>query len=277
MSENIITNDAVTLATVANQAKRVDAYAAPYTVLPHGFSVESLEDTLIHPARHKGCVSMLTVDSFVKYVKRNGPTASTVLYATLHAQRQELEINAVLNDHNDVNDSPGWKDFRAHYCPVKTVEWKTWTNNNKQTMGQVEFATFLEDNLADIAGVENMPTGQQMLEMAMNFEATSDKKFKNKVNLQGGGVNLVYVDEDNAQTQQVMKLFERFTIGIPVFEGEHARYPMVARLKYRQKEGKLVFWYELVRPDLVFKAAADSQLEYLAEHLADYPLLHARF
>ena len=52
-----------------------------------------------------------------------------------------------------------------------------------------------------------------------------------------------------------MQLFERFAIGIPVFWNGDA-YQITARLKYRVRDGKVSFWYELERTDVVFEAAA---------------------
>ena len=71
-----------------------------------------------------------------------------------------------------------------------------------------------------------------------------------------------------------MRLFERFTIGLPVFEGGDSRYPLVARLKYRNKDGKLVFWYELVRADKVFRAAVTEELDKIKAALPNCDILN---
>ena len=41
--------------------------------------------------------------------------------------------------------------------------------------------------------------------------------------------------------------------GVPIVL---AAYPVLARLKYRQNSGAVKFWYELIRPDLVYQTAA---------------------
>ena len=53
--------------------------------------------------------------------------------------------------------------------------------------------------------------------------------------------------------------------GIPVFQGSTAAYPIEARLKYRQQSDKLVFWFELIRPDRVFKQAVTDDIERIHE------------
>ncbi len=42
-------------------------------------------------------------------------------------------------------------------------------------------------------------------------------------------------------------------------------YWLEARLKYREKDGKLTFWYELIRPDRVFKTAVTDELGRIKE------------
>ena len=105
-----------------------------------------------------------------------------------------------------------------------------------------------------------MPTGSDILSMALGFEANSDKRLRSKINLQSGGFSLEFVDTENEQTRTTMKFFERFTIGVPVFDGSPSAYLLEARLKYREASGKLSFWFELIRPDRVFKQAAVDEL-----------------
>lgn len=105
-------------------------------------------------------------------------------------------------------------------------------------MTQAEFATFIEDNLADIAGSDGLPSGADMLRMSIDFEAKQDMRFKSALRLQSGGVDLAFVQQEDNGTLEKMKLFDRFAIGVPVFWGD-AAYRVEARLRYRVREGKL--------------------------------------
>ena len=67
-----------------------------------------------------------------------------------------------------------------------------------------------------------------------------------------GGVQMSFVQDDDNQTLEKMQLFERFSIGIPVFWNGDA-YRLDARLRYRVREGVLKFWYELIRPEKCLK------------------------
>ena len=247
--------------------------SSPYVVVPAGYKIEAVEHLLDAPQRARGRAVMTDAASFSTYVQKHDNNQSIILYADVKYQAYQCVLLGILNDHEGIRE-PGWRDFTVRYEPVKSVEWNNWLGSNTRQMSQTDFAAFIEENMGDIASVEGMPTGTQMLEMALQFEATSDKRFKSKINLQGGGVELVYVDQDDAQTQSTMRLFERFTIGLPVFEGGDSRYPLVARLKYRNKDGKLVFWYELVRADKVFRAAVTEELDKIKAALPNCDILN---
>ena len=89
-------------------------------------------------------------------------------------------------------------------------------------------------------------------------------RFKSAIRLQNGGVNLSFVQDDDAQTLQKMAVFERFAIGIPVFWNGDP-YQVDARLRYRVRDGKLIFWFELVRTDKILEAAAQTVIAEIRE------------
>jgi len=55
------------------------------------------------------------------------------------------------------------------------------------------------------------------------------------------------------------------TTTLRFFYGSGSAYPIEARLKYRVKDGSVVFWYELIRPDRVFKTAVEEELAKIKE------------
>lgn len=215
------------------------------------------EELLKSPRRAKAQAKFSDADSFIAYVNRHNAGAA-VVWCQFDPQALSLSFNAVLNEHH--REAPGWRDHVATFTPAMSAEWKAWVANNKQAKDQLEFAEFLERHEPDISTQEGYPTSLQMLGMATDFEANSEKRVKSVVRLQGGGVRLDYVDDDNDATLTQMRAFDKFQIGIPVFWAGPA-YRIDARLKYRHGAGKVKFWYELIRPDRIHEAAAREMIE----------------
>lgn len=230
----------------------------PFVVVPQGYAVHDIERLMPEPERKRGVVTVSVADSYIAYLHRHATSGESMTYAALDAEAGSLAMVCVLNDNSAA--SPRWRDHRCQFTPKLSVEWSRWKAANCKVHDQAEFAKFLEDNAQDVAAVDGMPTGAQMLQMALEFEANADKRFKSKTNLQSGGVRIEFVDDETKDTRKSMQMFERFTIGIPVFDGSKDAYPIEARLKYRVKDGVLVFWFELIRPDRAFKTAANADI-----------------
>jgi uncharacterized protein YfdQ (DUF2303 family) len=237
----------------------------PFVAVPDGYKVHDLESLLPVPTRKRAEVTITDTDSFIHYTKKHGVTDTTTIFADIDAEASRFNLIGVLNDHGTDAGAAQWRDHQCKFQPAQAVEWKRWLSRNKQHFSQTDFAAWLEENLPDIASVAGMPSGADILKMALGFEANSDKKLRSKVNLQDGGVQFEFVDDSTQETRTTMQAFERFTLGLPVFDGSTSAYPLEARLKYREKDGKLTFWYELIRPDRVFKTAVTDELGRIKE------------
>lgn len=245
----------------------------PFVTMPDGAKHIGIESLLTAPIRKRGSVITTDTSSFIHYTMKHGSLDDCTIYAEIESELNRFSLVAVINDHGD--EKAQWRDHRCSYDPKQSVEWKRWLSNNKSVMSQADFATWLEDNLTDIAAVEGMPTGADVLAMALGFEANAEKKFRSKINLQSGGFSLEFVEDETKQTKTSMKVFERFTLGLPVFDSSASNYPLEARLKYREKSGVLNFWYELIRPDRVFKTAVNDEVERIQE-VTGLPLLSGK-
>lgn len=246
-----------------------------HIAVPKGHELKEidLEKLLSAPRRAKLQATMADADSFLAYVARHHAD-STVVWCDFNPQTFALSFQAVFDDFGP-SATPGWRGHRAAYTPEPSAEWKTWAANNGQghAKSQIDFASFLERHETDIAAVEGFPTSLQMMQMATAFEANSEKRVKSVVKLQGGGARLDFIDDNDAETEAQMRLFEKFAIGIPVFWAGPA-YRIDSRLKYRHGSGKVAFWYELIRPDRVHEAAAKELIDRVRAGLpAGLPLL----
>jgi len=212
----------------AASAQPVTAHSGiPYAVVPNGYDLHELEHLLPVPARKRGEVILTEADSFIHYVSKHGQEGSTLIYAQVNTEDSFLSLTAVLNGHSD---KPDWGDHKCHFQPRPSVEWKRWTSSDGRIFTQNDFATYLEDNLPDIASADGMPSGADILQMALGFEANADKRLRSKINLQSGGVQFEFVEDEDKDTRSRMQVFKRFMLGIPVFEGsEHAYPPQIPR------------------------------------------------
>lgn len=235
--------------------------------VPDGWSLKTdaeLEKFQPVPSRKKGNITFTTSESFVEYVNLH-KTDETRIYA-VSTESNPLIVKAVFNENEPgIATLPGWRDFTATFIPKTALEWSTWMKSNRSVMSQFDFAVFIEENLKDIYQPKEesdqpaLPDGSSMLAMALKFEVNSEKRMKSSVRLQSGGSNIDFVDTDDAATVERMNVFDKFAIGIPVF-WKASGYVLTARLRYRNQQGKLMLWYELIRPDLTIDDAVTDAL-----------------
>lgn len=260
MENNLQTNIAETIVREARKPFSISGEYDKFIALPDGWKLEDTEKSEMQPRRKRGRVELNDTDSFVGYIKRHGSLANCTIWCEANYSAGKVAFKSILNDHGEEETSQQWRDHVAIFSPAYSEEWKRWTTHDAKTFTQSEFAIFIEDNLKDVAGVPNSPTGAQMLEMAISFEANQDMRFKSAIRLQSGGVQMQFVQDDDAQTLAKMQMFDRFSIGIPVFWNGDA-YQVDARLRYRVRDGKLTFWYELIREDKVLEASTKTLIE----------------
>lgn len=233
---------------------------------PNWTFIEKDDDAklLTAPRRKIAKVRLHDAESFIDYTKRHGSLTDSTVWCVADYLKGDVNFLSIINDHGEDESKPAWRDHCATFAPEFSEEWNRWVGMNKKSFTQADFASFIEDNLKDIAAVEGSATGAQMLEMALTFEANQDMRFKSAIRLQNGGVQMSFVQDDDAQTLQKMQVFDRFAIGLPVFWNGDA-YRLDARLRYRVRDGKLAFWFELIRQDKVLEAATQTLIAQIRE------------
>jgi len=224
--------------------------------LPPGWTHVIVDDEkmLSAPRRKTARVTCDDADSFIAYIARHGSDLACTLWCYADYAVGKVGFTAILNDTGEADHASGWRDHIATFNPTPSEEWKRWTEKNTVAQHQAEFATFIEDNLKDIVSADSLPSGAQMLEMALAFEAHQDMRFKSAIRLQSGGIHMAFTQNDDDQTIAKMRMFERFAIRIPAFWGAEA-HQIEARLRYRVRDGKLAMWYELIRPDMTLESS----------------------
>jgi len=257
------------IAHIANNADNLPAIVQ--IAVPKAFDLREidLERLELHPRRTVAKAAFTDAPSFVAYLATHAKPGSTV-WCSFDPQTFALSFKAVIDEHSAT--AAGWRGHTASFTPDMSSEWKAWKGSAGKQFAQVAFAEWIDEHADDITTANGLPTSLQMLQMATEFQANEERVLKSTVKLQSGGVRLTYIADPDAGTTENMLMFDRFAIGIPVFQGGSA-WSLSARLKYRLNSGKVSFHYEIVRPDRVHEGAAKEMIDQVRTSIGSVPLL----
>lgn len=250
----------------------------PIAFVPNGngdWTMKELEHLRTEPARKKGTTHLHQLDSFIAYTNRHKEAGSQIIVDANYATGT-VKFKTILNGDHDV---AGFGDNIARYEPQKTVDWQNWLGMNGKKVEQLVLATFLTDNIANIAETNpanpalKYPSAAEMLEFVTNLEMTSTVKYRSGTKVQNGQVQFEYVEEGSDQTKGKLAMFERFGIGLTPFAGG-TPYFIEAFLRFRinRDSGVLTIWFDLHRPDKVLEAATVEMIATLQQQIEAAPI-----
>lgn len=226
-----------------------------FQITPPGYTVHDLESFYERPRAKRGVVKMTEPGSFVEYFNRHSNDSSTIF-----CKRAGSQFCGVLDDHGK-DDAAAWAKHRVELALEYTPAWKRWKQFNKHAMEQVPFAEFLETNALDI--VE--PAGADLLEMALHLEQHRMVEFKSVERLVDGQRKFTYDETLKGTTRSgQVAIPEKFKLVLIVFEGGR-QAEFLARLRYRVKDGAVVFWYEIERLEEIEREALDDAAREISE------------
>jgi uncharacterized protein YfdQ (DUF2303 family) len=204
------------------------------------------------PVNPVGTFTLLTPESFAAAVINNQDERSKVF-----ADSENGLISCVFDFLKNGGQSreAGWGQLRAEIKFSESRKLKEW-RRTLEWMNQTDFANFLEDHLEDVLE----PSGQDLLSIATDLEASSSGSFKGKVNLQNGSTKLCYQD-DVETTVEVPRLL---TLGIPLFE-HGDKYKLGARLRFVISGGSVKF--KLLFTNL--QDAKDQEFERIVQEIEE--------
>lgn len=237
MPENVNLAEAVKLGQKIGLP--VNAEPVHYAVIPNDCKIESLESYQFAnaPIRKKATVELYDADSLIKYWVLFSDQDSRLFACPTGS----LWFSAILDYHRA---GEGEARFRSHIATFNvrmSNEWAIWKGSDGKKMSQVEFATFIEDNSPDVINAAFMK------EVATDLQARDEAEFASSTRLDNGQTEFVYQQAIRGTVGKGKMLVpETFKLNIPVFLNE-SRQEITARLRWRLKEGKLTFWYDLFR------------------------------
>jgi len=236
----------------------------PYVVVPEGCKAQAMPELVWnehnpHPQRIKQQVKVLDPGSFVSYFQAFSDANSRIF-----AHEPTVSVKAILDYHAaGEGNAPRWGSHTVTLDLQKSEEWLRWTGSNNKQFTQQAFAEFLEQNAIDVV----KPGPAAIMDVASDLQATTEVEFGSAVRQNDGQVRFKYTETTKSSVgAEQLKVPDQFTLSLPVFVGG-ADIPMQALLRFRVKEGHLVIWYTLVRPEEVIRAAFIAARQQIGDAL----------
>ncbi len=221
------------------------------------------------PRRKKGRAALSTLDAFLAYVARH-KTPETVVFA----KAEPPELLAQFNPHGPEGKPAGWADFGATLKLEHSEAFERWAAVSGEDMSQADFASLVEDRIADLAEPSTAFEGAREIATRIGCEYASPSKMmatsrgltiranqtvKNHVNLSTGETELAFVETHAGEDGTPIKVPGAFLITIPVFEGG-AHYQIAVRVRYRAARGAIAWKLDVYRMDLAIEHAIGEVL-----------------
>lgn len=241
----------------------------PQVVVPEGFHVLDLASTAQRPDRIKANPTFWDVDSLVSYGNRFNAGFENDTNTVVFGDRSTRKVTAIFDYHSA--EGPDWAQHRATLTMRYTSEWTAWVNNHKKCFEQEAFANLLESLQPDI--VE--PDGATLMEVALSLETKTGVAFKSAFTQKNGMKTLQYSEttEASAGPTGSLKIPDKLVLNVKIFEGDELPSRVEAFFRFRVTNGKLVLFYELIRPERVVEAAFEQVLKAVSTGLS-LPMLH---
>jgi uncharacterized protein YfdQ (DUF2303 family) len=223
-------------------------------------SVKTLiEEYRLRPERRSGTANVTTLASFIALVLRHQDEDSAIFAAM---DWRAPGFTAVVDYHRaGAEHEPRWLRHRINYAFPLSEQWKTWNGKNAMPMSQGDFAVFIEDNIADLSAPKDTENDElqhlfrtrvadpaEIVQLSRGLAVSVDAKVKRAVTLQSGEGEMIFDEVHRDGAGEKLTVPGVFMLALPVFfRGMHVRLPV--RLRYRVKDGSVIWFYQLWRPD----------------------------
>jgi uncharacterized protein YfdQ (DUF2303 family) len=240
---------------------------------PHlkGFP-ELFEPYRTAPKRREGIARATTLQSFIDLTNRHKDEHSVIFAKT---QWPEPKLTAVI-DYHQADHAPRFGKHKVEYAFPLTEEFKAWIEANGKVMSQGDFASFVEDRVAELAAPYDTEAAEyerlfkttvalpnEMVNLSRGLQVHVAASVKHNVVLQSGEGEIQFTEEHQNSLGEKITVPGVFMISVPAFQdGEPVRIP--ARLRYRVREGKIIWHYQLYKWDFWLRVRVKNDLEAVA-------------
>jgi uncharacterized protein YfdQ (DUF2303 family) len=240
--------------------------------LPAGKELHSLKDYYNEfreaPDRREGTATMTTLDSFIAHVNRH-KNEDSVIFMDDRDPKQVRLIGVIDYNRQGADGAARFGRHRAVYSFPMSDEWNAWNDISRRELAQSEFATFIEDRIADVrapadAGASvrkfaeelhiELATPARLVEMSRKLALHMETRVMQATNTSTGEFAIQYEEQltSNEPGGARASVPAGFFICIPMFRGG-AGYPMPVRLRVAKSGGAIKFRIALYRADLALE------------------------
>ena len=222
------------------------------TPVGHVRELIDLDEYNERPRRRVTSIGALRTDSLVDYLAR-----WAIEDRDISVSDRTIYVNPAAPSMVAVLDDDAWREHRVTVTWPTTPEWEAWNRIDRDLMGQVDFAEFVEDWLHTISS----PPAADLLELAQSMKAHSEAAFRSDRRLASGQTQVEYVEQVEARGGQdgTMTVPNKIELYLAPFLGAEPQ-PVTARLRYRIGGGKLSLGVILDRPHEVINDAIESEI-----------------
>ena len=234
-----------------------DETAYPLAVFRSNEQLHPLEKYLPAPTAVRRAVMHSAFPSFLAYLDEWKNPGSRVYI-------ENGRISAVIDHATTVATS--WETHTSIFPLEPTPAAKMWRNHvttdGSKAIDQMALALLFERRSQDVVS----PDAATMLEMALTLEANPKVSWKSATRLQDGSRQFLFEEqvEARAGTKGQIVIPEKFTIGIPLWEGA-ASTSLEIKLRYRLEKGTIHFILEWVDLEDAEKASREALQAIIAD------------
>lgn len=260
------------------ESVRGNAQKAPFILAQksaggvEAISIKAIVDEYLEkPDRRKGTARLNDLASFIALATRFKDSDSA-LFADPSMTSPSLLCVFDYNPPGSDNKAARFGQHRAYYSFPLSKEWQAWAAMDGKPMDVQKFAEFLEDRIGDVsdpitAGGEasklvaklgtSFASPQKLLELSNGLSLRVGQAVKQAVKLTTGEVQVHFVTSHTDEQGKPLMIPGAFLLTIPVFQNG-APYEIAARLRYRASDGKITWFYQMHRLDLIFEHAFEE-------------------
>jgi uncharacterized protein YfdQ (DUF2303 family) len=237
-----------------------DINGIEHVLVPPGSTLKSMERLMPTPQRIVAHPALGDIKSFATYAEEFQDERSRIFV-------DDSRHSFCIVFDGDENSLPGWGDHSCSMSLQHSHEWMRFLSKDGKEMSPVQFAEFLEDNLAYLNDAENDHSASDILVMAQKFKLRLKGDVEVEETLTQGLKTLVIRDDSTLRSQNSngneISFPEKLHFNLRIFKN-HETYPLSVHLRYRIGDTKVSFFIKIPDPELLVEQAFDQVIETVA-------------